>query len=231
MGKKAPKKEAAKTPEAQVEEIGKAIVPLSREIPTSIKTEEEFADATSFLTKVKSYIKRTEELQEFFVKPHQDARAAALKQMNNIKALFAPKLEPLQKLEAAAKRMMADYRLDVERKARAEEQRKQDARDRANEKRAEEGKGQILTPVKEVARPDATMKTEEGSATMRKTWKHEVTDRASLYSDRAFLTLLHQLCQEKGLDEQVLRAMVKDGVRQVAGVRIYEDFDVSASAR
>lgn len=227
----AAKKVVADTPEAKVAEIEKAIIPLQKEASAVvIKSEEDFAEATTLVAKVKGYINRVTEVQEFFTNPHKKARADALTAMRKIEALFAPKLVPLEAMEKSIKRAMSDYRIEQENKTRAEEKRLQDIRDKANEKREEEGKGQILTPVKSVERPMATMKTEQGNATMKKTWKHETTDRDALYTDKAFLAKLFTFCIEKGHDEQVLRAMVKEGVREVAGVRIYEDFDVSVAA-
>lgn len=227
----ATKKPVAETPEAKVAEIEKGLVPLLKEAGSiSITDEKGVVEATTFLAKVKGYAKRVTELQEFFTNPYVEQRRVALEHKQRIEAMFAPKLQPLVEIEKTLKRAIGDYRLEEERKARAEEKRLQDIRDRANEKREEEGKGQILAPVKTVERAAPTVRTEAGSATTKKVWKHEVLDLAVLRKDEQFMTELYALATQKGLHEQVLRDMVKRGVREVGGVRIYEDIDVSVSA-
>lgn len=227
----ATKKPKLETPEAKVAEIEKGLVPLLKEAGNiSITNEQGVVEATTFLGKVKGYAKRVTELQEFFTNPYVEQRRVALEQKNRIEAMFAPKLQPLVEIEKTLKRAIADYRLEEERKARAEEKRLQDIRDRANEKREEEGKGQILAPVKTVERAAPTVRTEAGSSTTKKVWKHEVQDLQKLVTDKEFLGRFINLGIEKGLHEQVLRQMVKEGVREVVGVRIYEDIDVSVSA-
>lgn len=225
------KKPETATPEAKVEEITKGLVPLEKEAKSIvIKSEEDVTNAVSFLSKVKSYMKRVTELQDFFTDPYVEQRRVALEHANRIKALFAPKLTPLEDMERVVKRAIGDYRLEEERKARVEEERKQKVRDAANAKREEEGKGQILTPVATVERAAPTVKTDEGRATTRKVWKFEVLDETKLLSDKMFAHGLITMAKAEGLHEKLLRSLIKTGTREVAGVRIYEDIEVSVSA-
>ena len=229
--KKTVKKSPPKTPEASVVEIEKGLVPLSKEAASIvIKTKEDYASASSFLAKVKGYINRVSELQTFFTEPYIEQRRVALVNKNNVEALFAPKLLPLTEMEKRIKRMMADFTIEEDRKVRVEEERLQKIRDVANAKREEAGKTMILEPVKSVERAEATVRSAEGKTTTKKVWKFEVIDTSVLFKDKAFAQQLHALCEQKLLHEQVLRAMVNAGTREVGGVRIYEDIEISVSA-
>ena len=77
-----------------------------------------------------------------------------------------------------------------------------------------------LPPPVEAAPPtvEKTVRSSEGKATMVKTWKHEVTDPDQV--PREYLTV----------DEKKIRAAVKDGVRSIPGVNIYEDIDTRFSS-
>lgn len=227
------KKPTAKTPEAQVIEIEKGLVPLKKEAQKIvIKTADDAKGATSFLAKVKGYADRVNELQTFFTEPYVEQRRVALEKKQEIEKMFAPKLLPLNDILVTVKRTISDYTLEEERKARAEEERKQKIRDVANAKREKkEGRGQIIEPVKTVERAAATMKTEEGRTTTKKVWKFEIIDAELLKQNAYFGALLVDLAIEKGLHEQLLRHMVATmGVRELEGVRIYEDINVSVSA-
>jgi len=220
-------KEKIKTPEATVAEIEKGLVPLQKEAKKIvIKTAEDVRGAATFLSKVKAYVNRINELQSFFTDPYVEQRRVALTNKQTIEAMFSPKLEPLIEIERTVKRAVSDYTLEEERKIRVEEARLQKIRDNANAKREEEGKGQILEPVKTIERATPTVKTEEGKMTTSRTWTHEVLDLAVLRKDEKFMTTLLALAVQKDLHNQVLRGMVRDGVREVGGVRIYEDVKV-----
>lgn len=219
-----------KTPEAGIAQIEKEVSPLLKQADSiSLKTEEDVVAATEFVANVKSKLKSIETMQDFFVTPHQEQRKKSLEAMNEIKALFAPQLEPLEKAEKKIKRAIADYRLEEERKARAEEERLAKIREKANEKREEKGQAPILEPVKTIERADSTVKSTAGKTTTKKVWKFEIQDESLLIKDQAFIGELLSLAINKGLHEQTLRQMVRDGVREVKGVRIYEDLEVSVS--
>ena len=64
-------KEKIKTPEATVAEIEKGLVPLQKEAKKIvIKTAEDVRGAATFLSKVKAYVNRINELQSFFTDPY-----------------------------------------------------------------------------------------------------------------------------------------------------------------
>jgi len=65
---------------------------------------------------------------------------------------------------------------------------------------------------------EKTVRSSEGSATTVKTWKFEVIDPQMV--PREYLTV----------DEKKIRAAVKDGIRSIPGVNIYEDADIRFSS-
>lgn len=224
-------KPTAKTPEATIVEIEKGLAPLEKEARNVvIQNEDDMKNAASFLAKVKAYSNRITELQEFFTDPYVEQRRVALEQKKKVEDMFAPKLQPLLEIERKVKRAIADYSLEQERKARAEEERLRKIREQANEKRAEKGQGEILTPVKTVERVAPTVRTEEGRTMTKKTWKFEITDTTTLLANRPFAHELLLACVNKGLHEQLVRTMVKNGIRELPGVRIYEDIEVAVMA-
>lgn len=77
-----------------------------------------------------------------------------------------------------------------------------------------------LPPMVELALPVApkTVRSSEGKATTVKTWKFEITDTTQV--PREYLMV----------DEKKVRAAVKDGVRNIPGVNIFEDTDTRFSS-
>jgi uncharacterized membrane protein YqiK len=109
---------------------------------------------------------------------------------------------------------------EAERRARAEMQAKLDAeaaRLTAEAKAKNEAAEAITAPKLPDAPPATvpkTVRSAEGSATMVKSWTFEVTDPAAV--PREYLVV----------DEKALRAAVKDGIREIPGVRIFEDSNI-----
>lgn len=79
---------------------------------------------------------------------------------------------------------------------------------------------QALVPAQPAieVKHDSKSKTVSGSSFTRKTWKFEVTDPTLV--PREFLVV----------NDALIRDAVKNGSREIAGVRIYEDIDVSIRA-
>jgi len=233
MVKKVKEVVSQETPESKIAEISKEIIKVEKEANAIVvKTEEDYKKASVFLSSVvKPRVNRINELVKFFTDPFVEARRVALAHKNEIEALFEPKVSALSVIENNIKKAMGGYLREEEEKARKEEARLQKIRDDANAKREEKGQEAIAEPVKSVERTDTMIKTVEGGKTVaKKVWKFEVVSRAHVYSDKEFLARLHNYCIENEITDKILRKMVSDGVRQVEGVRIYEDFDISSSA-
>jgi hypothetical protein len=219
------------TPQQEVKLIEKDAATLQGQADAlHIKTPADLEAATEFVANVKARIDSAEKMQAFFTDPYVEQRRVALDKKREIETLFDGTLAPLRTVMSKVKRSISDYTLEEERKARAEEERKRKIREAADAKRAEQGKDAIVEPVKSVERAAPTVKTAAGRTTTSKVWVHEITDVKALQKDKTFLGALVKHCKEKGIYDQVLRQMVKDGVREVGGVRIYEDVKVSVSA-
>jgi len=213
--KKKKAKVAVETLESKVEAISKEVAVIQKKaVSLSVTNAEDYAGATEFLGGIKGRLKRIEELRLFFVKPIKD-------HAKEIDLMFAKQSEPLEKVERKVKRAMADYTLEQNRIAAKEEARLAALRAKQDERREEKGLPQILTPVPTVARPKATVKTEGGKSTARMVWKFRTINIDLV--PREYLR-----CEVKYSEVQ---AAITTGVREIAGLEIYQDVDVSASAR
>jgi hypothetical protein len=215
-------------PEQKVDEISKDIKSFGKKLEGFLapSTPEQYTKTVAFAQEVKGRINRVKEIVDFFVKPHQEARARALDEMKKIEALFAPTLNSYLEMERSLKGAVSTYHAEQERLAREEEDRLRREREK---KEAKTGKPS-LAPLPTVERVAPTMKTETGKTTAKKVWKFEVVNLAELRKDKAFMDLFWNAVVEKGIHDSIIRNMVRAGVREIGGVRIYEDFDVSISA-
>lgn len=131
-------------------------------------------------------------------------------------------LGKLEGIERGLKLKLSDYayRLEMERRKAEEEARK--ALIEAQRKIDEEAKAANVAPV-QLEAPVIPVKAEPvrtaaGTASMKTVWKFEVTDAQAV--PREFLVV----------DESAIRKAVAAGVRQIAGVNIYETKDVAIRA-
>lgn len=232
MATKKTQVEMPKTPELGIKEISKDVVKITKEAEAIvIKTEKDYESANTFLVAVKEKLNGINKMRDFFTDPYVEQRRVALQKKNEIDALFDQSTNPLTSIEAKVKRAMSDFRLEEERKAKLEEARLQKIRDDANAKREEKGQDQIMTPVKTVERIDQTISTGDGAgkSTAKKVWKFEVTKISEFPAD--ILKKILTVAYEKGIIDQVIRREVQSGVREISGVRIYEDFDIAVTAK
>jgi len=136
-----------------------------------------------------------------------------------VEAMLKGKISNYQRAQALARAQTEE----AARKAQAEAQAKLNAEIAAeNERRAQEAKatGQdipVVQPVElaPVVAPVApkVVRTEAGSAHQRKTWVFEVVDYDQV--PREYLVV----------DESAIRRAVRDGIRKIPGVRIFEQTD------
>lgn len=221
------------TPEVKIAEISKEIVRVQGQAKNlQVATQTDYEAASKFLSDiVKPRLLRVQAVMDFFIKPHQEARKKALEEMKKIEGLFAPQLTALTDTEKKVKTAMGGYLRVQEEAARKEEERLAKLREKQDERRENKGLAPIATPLPTVERPETLMKSENGGKTVaKKVWKFEITDPELLYKDKGFMLELYALAATKGLHEQVLRKMVNAGTREIAGVKIYEDFDINTNA-
>lgn len=115
------------------------------------------------------------------------------------------------KIGAYAQRQEMERRKAVEaaRKAQAELQTKIDDEAKA----ANVEPVQVAAPV--ILKQQTVVRTEAGSASQRKVWKHEIEDEAKV--SREYLMV----------DEAKVRQAVKQGVREIPGIRIFEYTEIA----
>jgi len=201
--------------ETKLTEIGQEVASVNEMAgQLAVKSEQDEVTATDFLVKIKARLTRVEELRTFFVKPLND-------QVKAINAKFKEQSEPLEKAYASVKRLVSDYRLEQDDLARAEEKRLADLKDAKNERRAEAGKPLDLTPAPTIERAPAVVSTEAGKTVAKRVWKYRVIDINLV--PREYLR-----CEVK---DAVIKAEMSKGVRAIAGLEFYEDFDLSVSAK
>lgn len=237
-------------PEDKAKAIEADLANIKLEAVLVVKSEVDNQNAAVFLGKVKARYKRLEDLRKEFTAPMNEA-------VKKINARFKMYTEPLEELETKVKdamvvfmraeqekaqaefaRQQAEQRAQEEAiaKAEAESRRKQEEAERAaaeatNKKaRAEaeklaqkqkeeqeklEAKRQSLVPV-EVEAPKQTVRTESGTVTAKKVWTFKVINPASI--QRQWLIL----------DEKAVRKAIGEGTREIQGLEIYQDFDISS---
>lgn len=219
--KKVPKDPKNATPEEKIEEISLEVSKVVRQgNALEVITKEQYEKASQFLvTVVKPRLNRIVELEKFFTDPYVEARRVALAKKQEIETMFGKQRTPLEDTERAIKRAMSNFLLEEDRKARAEEARLKALQDKRVERAEEQGKPAPIMPAVSVERAPQTVKSEGGTSSAKKVWKFEVVN-ASLVP-RQFLEV----------NEKTIRSAVEGGTREIAGVRIFEDFDISARAR
>lgn len=146
--------------------------------------------------------------KQYVEEPNRFIRA-----VNNLAKRYQDRLK---QVESGLKRKISEYQYQLElerRKAEAaaqEEARKLQERLQAEAQAAGVEAPQVVAPV--IPEKATTVRTAEGSAIQRTQWTFEVVDPALV--PREYLTV----------DEKAIRAAVKAGVREIPGVRIYEEF-------
>lgn len=177
-----------------------------------ISSETELGYASVILSNIVTTKKAIEDRRVFLVKPLND-------HVSRINAMFKEIATPLIHQETTLKNKIRDYRAEVERKKREEEleQRRQEA---AREKERQEAAAAEIPvtipepeaePSRAVSFQAASQPKTVGSMTARKVWKFEVTDAAQV--PREFLIV----------NETAIREAVRQGNRDISGVRIYQD--------
>lgn len=179
-----------------------------------IITDEDDTAAKAFLVQVSTARKRWEELRHWFTDPLERQKKAII-------ARFKADAAPVEEAERIVRAKVAAYYREKQEAARREQERlarlaakRQERQAAKAEARGEEAPAPSI-PLPSVAAPAKTTRTAEGSVTMRSVWKFEVTDPEAV--PREYLIV----------NERAIGAVVKAGVRQIPGVRIFEVEEVA----
>jgi len=216
-----------------------------------IKTKEQMTGATEYLANIVARKKRIEVIRISYTQPLNET----LRNINaDFKKASAPleEAEGIVKTKMIAYRKIEADRIEAERKKEEEKQWKIEQKRIADEKKiadkealketkkiekenlskAAENKekkriedekkakqdeldkqGEEFVPEVDI-KQENTVHSESGAARMRKVWKFEIENEKQI--PKAYLTV----------DEVKIRKAIKGGVREIAGVRIYEDEQV-----
>lgn len=183
-----------------------------------IENDEQNAQATEYIGEMAGKMKAIEKLRKFFVDPLNA-------QVKSINSMFKPQIEAREEVVAIVKGKMADYFRKKENARIAEERRLQAIRDKANEKRTEQGKDVIAEPVRQVEEVKRSTTVGASQATVKKVWKHKVTSINAL-PDHVKKAIFEE-AYTSGLIDTIIRKLVHAGVREMSGVEIYEDVQVA----
>lgn len=201
--------------EAKLKPLQDELMTLQEKAETiEIKSDEDYAGATEFLSALKKKGKDRETMRKFFVDPLNA-------QVKSINAMFKPQDEVEQNVEKIVKGKMATFIKAKEEAAAKEQARLDSIRDAANQKREEKGQEAIAEPVRQVAPVAKTATAGTAQSTARKVWKHEVMSMAELPPDITKAILAE--AWKKGIVTSVVQKFVDAGMREIPGVRVYED--------
>ena len=177
--------------------------------------------ATDFIVQVKKAIKTAESVRKSFTTPLREAKS-------NIDRFFKGLTKPYEEAEATVKDKLKAYHIEQERIRREEEARlakEQAERDAARAKLEIEAieKGELLPlpeePEEETVAPPETMRTvrgmEGGTASIKDHWTFEITEREMIPA-----------CYWV-VDEKAIQKAINLGLRDIPGLRIYNDLQVA----
>jgi len=218
------KKEIEQSPEQKVIEIAKDYGKLEKKSEKIIISDEkQYAEANAFIVEIKGRINRVKALKNEYVKPLKE-------NIKKLESLFTDPIKNYEKIEFATKRLMSDFRIEEERKAREEEEKLRKQQEKEAEKAEKKGEPAPIAPIATVERVAPTIKTEAGKSTASKVVKFKITDANKL--PKKIRDAIYAKAIERGLAEQFIRPIVKvEGMNcKITGIRVYEDFDISVTA-
>jgi len=177
-----------------------------------VKDDETNEQAVEMATQAKQLANKVDKLRLEIVGPHKDFAKKVDSTAKSIK-------DPLDAIERNLKGKMSKYfqereiaRLEAERKAKAEAEALQ-------KKLYEEAKKANVEPVivapAMIPQPKTIARTETGSASVRKVWTFDIDDPRSIPRDYMIL------------DQQKVRAAIRAGIREIPGLRIFEETSVA----
>lgn len=198
----------------RVQELSQGSIELlDRAQNIEIIDDESDVEAAEFLAQVKTARKRWDELRHWFTDPLETQKKAIIAKF---KADDAP-LAEAQKIVGGKHVAYVQKQQEAARKEQERLRKLAEARQERAEKRAEE-KGleapAPVIPMPTVQAPPKTIHTSAGAVRTRTVWKHEVVDFAALPEEY------------KIADEVKLGKVVRAGVREIPGVRIFEEMVV-----
>lgn len=182
----------------QISKDVKSITKTATDI--AIGTAEELTKAAEFLKQVVVRKKRIEELRLFFTKPLND-------HIRQINTEFKKASEPLEAVERDVKGKMVVYRREEDERIRKEQER---LNKKADTMKTESKKEEYREKAIEIAQ-ETKVESKSGEVRFRKVWKFEITDGNEV--PREYMAV----------NETSIRRAINGGIREIKGVRIFEE--------
>ena len=210
---------APPTPAASFGDIGavkKALAEYDESIASMVQQadalevtdEESNVLAVEMAGQIKKLNKAVEALRKKFV---EEPKAYA----KSVDALAKSYKDRFDRIERGLKTKIAQYQSRVELERRKKEEAARQAAAEAQRKLDEEAEAAGVEPVRLdqmiMPEPEKVTRTGSGAAYQRKAWTFEIEDEALI--PREYLVV----------DEKAIREAVKAGVRNISGVRIFEE--------
>jgi seryl-tRNA synthetase len=209
--------------ESEIESIEAIIKDLGdKSIEVKIANDNELADATELLKLVKLKMKQIEERRVSLVKPLNDY-------IKNLNAEFKPFKEKAEEIKKLMESEILRYnkireerlRIEAEEKRKAELQRlkEEEEKSRLLGKVFDDSNQDVIADALKTQHDklenkdivvDAGIKTDDVNTSIRKQWTYEITDENQVPRD---------YCSP---DHYKIQTAIKNGVREVSGIRIYE---------
>lgn len=170
--------------------------------------------ASEWLVQIKARLKRIEEKRVEYTKPLND-------QVKVINSDFKALAEPYLEMENSIKRAIGGYvdeqrRIEVERVRKEEAERRKEAERIAQEEDISRRQALAQIEKPKVVEAPKTVKTETAKVVTKQVTKFEIVDPSKVPDEF------------KVVDERLVRQAVNSGVKRIAGVRIWEETQVSA---
>lgn len=205
--------------ETQLKPLSEEVLSLHEQVNAlEVNTDDDYAKAGDLATIVNSKSKAIDEMRKFFTGPLNA-------QVKSINGLFNPKIEEADEIVKTIKGKMQVYFNKKEEARLKEERRLQAIRDKANEKREEAGKEIIAEPIKQVAEVQRMVTSDNSKTTVKKVWTHEIISINELPEE--VKKAIFAEAYRKGICDSVIKKFVDAGMREMTGVKIYEEARVN----
>jgi len=197
----------------EIEQSTKALV--ARATRFQVTDPASLQKSSGILSDIATAKKRANDLRFSLTKPLDESK-------KRIMALFSPFIDQFEKATTIIKNKVRDYYFEQEEKARQAEKERLLAEAKQEEeikKAQEEDREPVVEEIPvipEVKVPEKTVKgVAGGSMTVKKIWKFTIVD-PKLIPEEYWI-----------IDEGLIREAVRNGAREISGVKIYEDKVVS----
>lgn len=182
-----------------------------------VASDADMVNATNLLSVIAKNKKELEEQRKFFVAPLNQ-------QVTAINSRFRTYSLPLDCADSVLRKKVLAYRQEQERKRREEEERlrKLAEKEQAKLEKKAERKGEPAPPPIIPLHFDGPVKTVQadyGTASVKQVWTWELVDAKQVPSEYLMV------------DEKKISAVVKAGIRNILGVRIYQVDQLAVRAR